>query len=83
MIITIINVDDHHGGPLAEILMPGHDWQSYRDQGMIPYARGLAGRGGIEEALALFDPEAAEKLAIWGSSEVAVVVVDHGVAEVY
>lgn len=27
VVITIINVDDRHGGPLADMLMPGYDWQ--------------------------------------------------------
>lgn len=79
--IVLINVDDVHGGPMADALMPGTDWQPFRDRGELPLARGLAGREGIEAALASFDPEAAEKLgALQG---LAVVVVDHGVAEVF
>jgi hypothetical protein len=81
VVITLINVDDPHGGPLADILMPGVDWQQFRDRGETPYARGLAGREGIEEALKLFDPEAAEKLR--DVEDIACVVIDHGVAEVF
>ncbi len=80
-VIVLLNVDDVHGGPLAEILMPGHNWQEFRDQGEVPFARGLAMREGIQEALATFDAEAATKLQ--DMANVAVVVVDYGVAEVF
>jgi hypothetical protein len=81
VVIVLINVDDVHGGPIAEALMPGHDWQEYRDRGELPVARGLAGREGIEAVLADFDKEAAEKLK--DMKGIAVVVVDHGVAEIF
>lgn len=80
-VIVLVNVDDVHGGPLAEVLMPGHNWQEVRDQGEIPFARGLAMREGIQEALDAFDKEAATKLQ--NMTDVAVVVIDHGVAEVF
>ncbi len=80
-VIVLLNVDDVHGGPLADILMPGHNWQEIRDRGEVPFARGLAMRNGIQEALGSFDKDAAEKLT--NMTEVAVVVVDHGVAEVF
>ncbi len=81
MVIIILNVDDAHGAQLADVLMPGYDWQSVRDQGAVPFARGLAGRDGIMETIGTFDKDAASKLR--EMSEVAVVVVDHGVAEVF
>ena len=80
-VIVLLNVDDVHGGPLADALMPGHNWQEIRDKGEIPFARGLAMRNGIQEALDAFDKDAATKLR--SISDVAVVVVDHGVAEVF
>jgi len=80
-VIVLLNVDDGHGGPLADILMPGHNWQEIRDRGEVPFARGLAMREGIQEALGTFDEEAAAKLR--DMTNVAVVVVDHGVAEVF
>ncbi len=80
-VILLANVDDDNGRELADILMPGHDWQEYRDRDEVPFARGLAGREGIQVALNAFDAEAAVKLQ--GISTVAVVVVDHGVAEVF
>ena len=80
-VIVLLNVDDVHGGPLAEVLMPGHNWQEIRDRGEVPFARGLAMRDGIQEVLSTFDKEAAEKLR--SMDGVAVVVVDHGVAEVF
>lgn len=81
VVIVLINVDDVHGGPLADLLMPGHDWQSIRDQDQVPFARGLALRKGIQEALHLIDEEAA--LALQGMKNLPVVVIDYGVAQVY
>ncbi len=80
-VIVVLNVDDAHGGPIADLLMPGHNWQAIRDQGEIPFARGLAERNGIEDILYHFDPAAAEKLRNFEG--LAVVVVDHGVAEIF
>ena len=80
-VIVLLNVDDVHGGPLADVLMPGYNWQEIRDRGEVPFARGLAMREGIQGALGTFDKEAAEKLK--GMTDVAVVVVDRGVAEVF
>ena len=81
VVITLINVDSPYGYEIAEALMPGHDWQQYRDKGEIPFARGLAMKNGMIEMIALFDKEASEKInKIEG---VPVVVVDHSVAEVF
>jgi hypothetical protein len=80
-VIVVLNVDDINGGPIAEVLMPGMDWQAYRDRGEVPFARGLAGRQGIEDIIGLIDPEIAEKLK--AITSVAAVVVDHGAVEVY
>ena len=81
VVIVLVNVDDAHGGPLADALMPGMNWQEICDRGEVPFARGLAGRDGIQKALAVFDQEAAAKLQ--EMTGVAVVVVDRGVAEVF
>jgi len=80
-VVIVLHVDDPQAGLLADLLMPGHDWQAYRDRGEVPVARGLAGRLGIQEALDNLDPEAGEKLR--KSTSVAVVAMDFGVAEVY
>lgn len=81
VVIVILNVDDVHGGLLAEKLMPGTNWQEIRDRGEVPFARGLAGREGIQGVLGTFDKDAAGKLE--RMTDIAVVVVDHGVAEVF
>jgi hypothetical protein len=81
VVIVLLNVDDVHGGPLADILMPGMDWQEIRARGEVPFARGLVGRDGIQKVLEAFDLEAAAKLK--DMTDVAVVVVDHGVVEVF
>ncbi|MEI6054403.1 MAG: hypothetical protein WCQ49_03530 [Candidatus Saccharibacteria bacterium] len=80
-VIVIINVDSLYGADLADKLMPGHDWQQYRDIGEVPFARGLAERVGIQESLDIIDEYAAEKLR--AMNDLAVVVVDYNVAEVF
>jgi len=81
-LIVILNVDDEHGGPLADVFMPNQNWQVFRDRGEVPFARGLVRREGIDEALEFFDKEAAYKLRAMADKAV-VVVVDFGVAEVF
>lgn len=83
VVIVVINVDDKNGEPIAEALMPGFDWQEIRNSGEIPFARGLAMKEGMHGALEIFDFEAAEALSIMNDDEIAVVVVDHGVAEIF
>lgn len=84
VVIVLLNVNDPHGRVLADMTMPGQDamWQSMRDQGQVPFARGLATRQGITEAVMLIDDEIGEKLKAMKDKAV-VVVVDHGVVEVF
>lgn len=79
--IVLLNVDDPHGGAIADILMPGHDWQAVRDTGAVPVARGLAGRPALTDVILSFDKEAGEKLR--DLEGLVVLVVDRGVAEVF
>ncbi len=81
-VIVIINVDDPYGGPIAEGLMPGYNWQPFRDRNEIPFARGLANRAEMQEILSKFDKDAANKLEKM-PNEIAVVVVDHLAADVF
>jgi len=81
VVIVLINVDDINGKHLADILMPGTDWQSIRNLGQVPYARGLARRDGIQEVLEYIDPEAGYTLK--SMQGIPVVIVDHSIAEVY
>ena len=78
--IVVINMDDPFGSDVGDALMPGHDWQAYRDRGEVPFARGLAGRDGIQGILDMVDQDAAAKLH---RLETAVVVFDHGTVEVF
>lgn len=81
VVIVLIHVDDVHGRDLAESLMPGADWQPYRDRGERPYARGLADRQSMQNCVRFIDPQVADLMeSIKG---IVVVVVDHGTAEVY
>lgn len=47
-LIVVLNVDDPIGGALAEVLMPGHDWDAIRATGDVPYARGIVERAGFQ-----------------------------------
>jgi rhodanese-related sulfurtransferase len=38
--VIAIDVDEPAWTEFAELLMPGHDWQQYRDRGESPVARG-------------------------------------------
>jgi len=82
ILILVANVDTDLGQLLADRLMPGFNWEAIRDQGQVPFARGMAGRDAIQEVLNHFDPEGAA-VKLRDMPGLAVVVVDHGVAEVF
>ena len=81
IVIVVIHVDDSNGRILADALMPGHNWQEYRDRGEKPFARGLADRAYVQDFLDIVDREAGKKL--WELYGIGVVVVDYEVAEVF
>lgn len=81
IVIVVLDVDDKNGGMMAEALMPGHNWQEYRDRGETPFARGLADRDYVTKCLLTFDYEAYEELR--DAKELSVVVVSYGVAIVH
>ncbi len=78
-VITVINVDDPIGGVLAGALMPGHDWQSYRDAGEVPVARGLADKDAISGFLGAAGFNTAQS-ELMNTDDLRVVVPDAGVA---
>jgi hypothetical protein len=82
-VIIILNVDDPNGEAITNVLMPGYDWDQFRDKGEIPYARGLASRYYIDQVLKDLDPEAYQKLQKLEPTATPVVIVDHGVAEIF
>jgi len=78
-VITLIDVDDPVGKVLADMLMPGHDWQRYRDAGEIPVSRGLAAKDAIPEFLV----DAGYRLAaneLLSTDDLRAVVLSSGVA---
>ncbi len=81
MAIVVINVDARHGARIAELLMPNFNWQEIRDKGEVPSARGLVYKNSMKEIINAFDTEAAKKIS--GGTGTIVIVVDHGVAEVF
>jgi hypothetical protein len=81
VVIVLLDVDDENGKALADILLPNYDWDAIRARGEKPFARGLAMRAGIQIVLDQIDKEASEKLK--STSQLATVVVQRGVAEVF
>ena len=82
VVIAVLNVNDPHGAEIADMLMPGHDWQSIRDRGETPVARGLASVALVDLAEAITKGSRAAFDAIDHTTHAAVVVVDCGVAVV-
>lgn len=81
MAIVVINVDDKNGAPIAESLMPNHDWQIYRDRGEIPFALGIVYREGLDKEVAKFDKLTARKLT--EAADLPILVINTGAAEVF
>lgn len=80
VVIAVLNVNDPHGAEIADMLMPGHDWQSIRDRGEIPVARGLASVALVDLAEAITNGSRAAFDAIDHTTHAAAVVVDGGQA---
>lgn len=80
VVIVLLNVNDRAAAALAEILMPGHDWNAYRERGEIPFARGLAERKGLEDSVKWLDPECGKRML---TMRLVAVVMDHGTVEVF
>lgn len=50
-VVVVIEVDDTLWRPLADHLMPDHDWDQFRKLGQIPIARGVVPRKFIVDLL--------------------------------
>jgi len=83
--VICIDVDDPNWSDLVDILMPGHDWQWYRDQGQAPFARGSVMRDTVGEYLAKTVPVLADALREPDTDEqkIQVVVLAAGGASLY
>ena len=79
--MVLFNVDDPNGGVLADITMPGHDWDQYRAQGQTPIASGLLKREWVQKAVTPINANAAESVRMMEGF--IVVVVSDGVAMVF
>jgi len=79
--IVMLCVDDPNGAKLADLLMPGHDWDAIRARGEVPWARGLADRATFQEMFDSVAPEVGKALrAIDG---IAVIAADRGIITVF
>lgn len=76
--ILLVDVEDAHGGALADLLMPGHDWQAYRDRGEHPVAVGLVPSRGMAPVVDAIQGGAAEALTCVDDGHAAVIVVAGG-----
>jgi predicted HAD superfamily Cof-like phosphohydrolase len=81
VVVLIANADDKYGADILRLAMPGYDFQAIRDRGEVPFGRGLCSREGVQDFLELMDDAAFQKLSKFDG--LAVVVVDHGVADVF
>lgn len=81
-VIVLLSVDDSVGGMITEALMPGANWQEYRDRGEEPYARGMATREPIRKILEVVYPDVAQVLAR-NHDKTCVVVVSHSSAAIF
>lgn len=79
--ILIANVNYPVGKKLADMFMPGYDWQKIRNRGEVPYACSVVLREGFTENLSMFDVEAGEKLRTM--EDIPVIVFDHDTVEVF
>lgn len=75
---VLLDVDDARGAALADVLMPGHDWQQYRDRGETPIARGLATLGGMVGVLEQIQEGLAYAWMFCGDDDLPVVVMTEG-----
>lgn len=81
VVIIVVSVDDVHGKHIAAGITPNFDWQEIHDRKERPTLRGIYDRKVIQEMLNIVDEDASEKLK--SMTDIAVVVVDYGVAEVF
>lgn len=75
---VLLDVDDARGAALADVLMPGHDWQQYRDRGEKPLARGLATLDGMIGVLEQIQEGLASAWMHCGDNDLPVVVMTEG-----
>lgn len=75
---VLLDVDDARGAALADVLMPGHDWQQYRDRGEKPLARGLATFAGMVGVLEEIQDGLASAWMFCGDNDLPVVVMTEG-----
>ncbi len=80
ILINIINVDAMYGKELADVLMPNYEWNEIRNQGQVPFARGLSKREGMIDIIYYLDSKVAERIT---KIKTAIFVCDHGVVECF
>lgn len=82
-IITLIDVDDPtgHGKLFADMLMPDHNWQQFRDKGETPVARGLANKDGFPDILSELGFDEAAR-ALITTEDLQVMVVHAGAIQI-
>ncbi|HZJ65918.1 MAG TPA: hypothetical protein VFD36_20565 [Kofleriaceae bacterium] len=85
-LIIAVNVDDSNGGAVADMLMPGHDWDAIRATGQQPWARGLASRrmfqGMLDDSMPI-EGAVAAGLRLREVDGIAVLAIDRGIVAVF
>lgn len=76
--LVILDVDDSLGSELADVLMPGYDWQAIRDRGEKPVARGLVTLSGMVDVFEQVAAQHATALKACPRDHLPVVVMTGG-----
>lgn len=80
--IAVLEVDDPLGRAVADLLMPGFDWQAIRDRGEAPIGYGLAGREGLQNLVDAYDPRLGVAVREAPAGHLPVVIVAGGTVAV-
>jgi hypothetical protein len=76
--IAVLEVDDPMGRAVADLLMPGFDWQAIRDRGQTPIGYGLALREGLQNLVDAYDPKLGVAVRAVPAGQLPVVIVAGG-----
>lgn len=79
LVIVILSMDDQYGAFLGNALMPGQNWDVFRERGEVPFARGLAVREGVAEYLDYLGATGASKIR---EAQLPVLIIESGMAVV-
>lgn len=81
VVIVVADYDDKYGRRFAKMILPGFNWQAFKDQGGEPLALGLACRKKASKEIKRINPQLLFDLA--GVKETPVVVIAEKAADIF